>query len=121
MIDLRGDQNPPREIARLPLPGFLQDLRVVGDMAFVAAGTDGLYIVELSREEALPGPVLRRGGGGLELAWPAGRGLILQHRTDFASGTPWRDVDPADVEVGGEVRARVDASGGSGFYRLRRP
>jgi hypothetical protein len=117
LLDLRNPAHPVVADEFLGLPGLQFD--VAGNYAYLAGAA--LHIVELGREVTIPAPSLRRSGAGLELAWPARLGLILQHRADFAPGTPWRDVGPMGPEVGGEIRTTVDPSGASGFYRLQRP
>jgi hypothetical protein len=98
---------------------------VAGNVAYVAAGNAGLQVIEVQLQAphvAAPGLRVAAVGGQLELAWPAALAAApLQRRESFAPEHAWQAVTAALVEVNGEIRVSVEASGSAGYFRLLTP
>ncbi|MBE7503317.1 MAG: hypothetical protein HS113_24125 [Verrucomicrobiales bacterium] len=106
----RADRPVRVATARIKVRG----LQVVGNTLYVAAGSEGLRILEMTPRLVLSLPVLE--GDGLRLTWVGAPGLRLQHAASL-SDPAWQDV-PDSEGVSSLWLSPVEAAA---FYRLVQP
>jgi hypothetical protein len=90
------------------------DVHVVGNHAYVARGSSGLLVFEIT---GLPDAIsVTRAGNTLILAWQGAAGLKLQ-RTPSLTVPNWTDVPDSE----GQSQATLPIGRGNEFFRLLKP
>jgi hypothetical protein len=110
VVDISAE--PPSVVGRFATQGRVHTLQVVGDYAFVAAGEQGLLILEITELPAITRT--ERTAEGLLLQWnDAAKGMTLQRATDLTN-PDWQDL------VGSQNTNLFTRPfwGGSEFFRL---
>jgi hypothetical protein len=90
------------------------DLHVIGNRVYVARGSSGLLVFEIT---GLPDAIsVTRLGSNLMLAWQGAPGVKLQ-RTPSLTAPNWTDVAGSE----GQSHAALPIGAGNEFFRLVRP
>jgi len=109
-----GDPYHPVRVGHHDLGAEANRLQVVGNLAHVAAGENGLAIYRLAPQLMLNPPMLD--GDGLRLSWLGAPGIRLQRATSL-SDRDWQDVPDSE----GLSSLRLSRTNASVFFRLLRP